>query len=76
MVIKPNKMQYVNDWFKNVQRICAGNSADLIKQIDDMRHEHAMELVIVKNENKLLEKENEKMFFNTKVYCRICKLKC
>jgi predicted GIY-YIG superfamily endonuclease len=66
VVIKPSKMQYVNEWFKNVQRIYAGNSADLIKQIDDMRHEHAMELVVAQNENKLLTKENEKMFFQHK----------
>ena len=66
MVIKPNKMQYVNDWFKNVQRICAGNSADLIKQIDDMRHEHAMELVIVKNETNYLKKKMKKCFSTQK----------
>jgi hypothetical protein len=66
VVIKPNKMKYTIEWFKNVQMMYSGNSYDLIQQINEMRHNHAMELMKKEHDNQILQKENDKLCFKHK----------
>lgn len=66
VVIKPEKMRYVVEWFKNVQMMYSGNSYELIKQLDNLKNQHAMELMQKEHEYQLLLKDNEKARFEHK----------
>ena len=66
VVIKQEKLKYVIEWFKNVQILYSGNSFDLIKQLDTLKHQHAVEIMQKDHEYKLLLKENEKIHYEHK----------
>lgn len=70
VVIKPEKMKYTIEWFQNVQMMYSGNSYELIKQLDDLKHEnvlikkeHENQLLVKQHENQLLLQDNEKLIF-------------